>query len=84
MCHGTVAMGGNRDLLAEDTRGITVRVRRGNQGSVRYALMYVDAANKEHALLASTPCQERAGFIAASIREILGLEGEPISPAAVN
>lgn len=75
---------GNRDIPAEDIRGITVHERRGNKGAVSYALVYVDAVNKEHTFLSGTPRQEQAGFIAASIREILGLEGETISPATVD
>jgi hypothetical protein len=67
---------GNQDLPAGDIRGVTVRERWGNRGSVRYALMYVDTANKEHTLLASMARREQADFIAASIQEILGLQAQ--------
>lgn len=73
---GPLPWWGNRDMPSGDIRGVAVRVRSGNRGAQWYALMYVDAANKEHTLLRSTPRQEQAEFIAASIRDILGLGGE--------
>ena len=63
---------GNRDVAASDIRALSVRERRGNRGAVSYALMYVDTANKERQLITS-PRREQADFIAASIREIIGL-----------
>jgi hypothetical protein len=65
---------GNMDLPAADIHGLTVRERQGNKGSIRYVVMYVDAANREHSMLLPTPRREQADFIAASIRQILGLE----------
>jgi len=77
---GPLPWWGNQDLPAADIQGVNVRERRGNKGSVSYALMYVDAANREHSLL-STPRLEQADFIAASIRDILGLN-EPAAQGA--
>ncbi len=70
---GPLRWWGDRDVAAGDIRGLRVRERRGSKGSVSYSLMYVDGANKERTLLLPTPRQEQAEFIAASIREILGL-----------
>jgi hypothetical protein len=70
---GPLPWWGNRDLPAGDIHGTSVRERRGNRGSVSYAVMYVDAENREHTLLIPTPRREQADFIATSIREILGL-----------
>ena len=72
---GPLPWRGNRSLPAEVIRGLVVRERSGNKGSVRYAIMYIDAANKEHSLLLPLSRRKQADFIAASIRELLGLTG---------
>jgi hypothetical protein len=72
---GPLPWWGSRDLPSEDIRGVTVRERWGNKGSVSYTVMVVDASNRERTLLSATPRREQADFIAASIREILGLDG---------
>jgi len=74
---GPLPWWGDRSVPAEAVRGLIVRERRGNRGSVSYALMYVDAANKERPLLSPTPRREQADFIAASIRTLLGLTESP-------
>ena len=71
---GPLPWWGNRDLAAGDIHGVNVRERTGNRGSIRYVVMYVDPANKEHTMLPPTTRREQADFIAASIRTILGLE----------
>jgi len=70
---GPLPWRGNRVVAATDIHGFQVRERRGNKGSIRYALLYVDAANKERPLIPETPRREQAEFIAASIGKILGL-----------
>jgi len=64
---------GNREVSSAEIRGVAVRERRGNKGRVRYALMYVDPANKERTLISGITRKEQAEFMEASIRELLGL-----------
>ena len=70
---GPLPWRGNRDVPVGDIHGVAVRERFGNKGSVSFTVVYVDGANKEHTLLTSMPRQEQAGFVAGSIKEILGL-----------
>lgn len=64
---------GNCEIRAGDIQGVKVRERRGGKGAVSYAVMYVDASNKECTFSRPMPQLEQAEFVAASIRQFFGL-----------
>lgn len=64
---------GNKRISAAEIHDIKIRQRLQGRGGVRYALMYVDTANREKKFVSYIAHQEQAEFIAAQIRETLGM-----------
>lgn len=63
----------NRDVAAAEIRSLVVRRRPNGRSSVRYAVVYVNAEGAERTLVGVYPREEQANFVAASIRQIMGI-----------
>jgi hypothetical protein len=66
----------DRDVQAAMVQGVLVRQQR-SRNSAGYSVMYLNPAGKERMLVSSMMKEEQAEFIAASIRQILGLSDAP-------
>lgn len=68
---------GNKTVSIEDITAVVVRERAGNRGSKTYNVMYADRSQKERKLVSWLSESDQAEYVAATVRETLGLQTEP-------
>jgi hypothetical protein len=71
--HGPAPWPGNQALRIEEITDVVIRERSGNRGARTFSVMYVDRARKERKLVTGFSESDQVEYIAAMVRDTLGL-----------